>query len=180
MIEIEVRKVQGPTGKVGLVPVHLADEVELEKMPFGKAIRVEMRVPRSGPYHRLMMKAFTLIALVLNAGPGQRDWDKDRVRRRLLIHTGHADLEVLPGATKIEYGLAPEIFAVNLEPRSMAFDKMEQREAQAFFEAALIYVLSQFGPWVKGHPAWTEVVNIGAKLRLEPEEARAEVARMAA
>lgn len=168
--QVWVRKVKG-NGVVGFVPTSRADEVELERIPFGKELRADVVVPRSGPYHRMMMSAFTLIANVLNSGPGEKDWDRDKVRKRLLIHTGYADIELLPGATKRLYGIDPKVPAVNLEPRSMAFDAMEQDEAERFFEAALIYVLAEFGQWVSQHPDWRQVLNIGAKLRLVPEAA---------
>lgn len=163
-----LRKVQG--GRIGFVPTDRADEIELERLPFGRDLRAEITVAQSVPYHRMMMKAFTLIANVLNGGPGDKDWDRDKVRRRLLIHTGYADIEVLRPATLEQYGLGSKLPAVNLEPRSMAFDSMEFDERVRFFEAALLYVLGEFGAWVTKHPDWVQVQNIGSKLHLPTQK----------
>lgn len=166
-----LRKVQG--SRIGFVPADRADEIELERLPMGRDLRADVVVPRSGPYHRMMMSAFTLIAHVLNSGPTDKTWDRDRVRKRLLVQLGYADAELLRPSTKALYGFAPGVPMVGLEAKSMAFDAMEQDEAERFFEAALLYVLSEFGTWVRDAPEWREIENIGAKLRLVPHEVAA-------
>lgn len=169
--QIFLRKVQGT--RIGFIPASRADEIELERLPMGRDLRADVVVPQSGPYHRMMMATFTLIASILNSGPTGRDWDLNKVRKRLLIQTGYADVDPLSTSTRSLYGFAPHVPLVHLEPRSMAFDAMEHDERVRFFEASMLYVLVEFGAWVKDHPDWQEVQNIGAKLRLVPQEVAA-------
>lgn len=163
MAKLTLRKVQGQ--RIGFVPADRAAEIEAEKLPLGRRLKAEITNPRNTRHNGLMFAAFTLLADVLNSGPGRRDWDQNSVRRRLLIVTGHADTFVVPAALARDYGLPEGVPVIGFEPRSMAFDSMDQEEASRFFDRAMAYVLTEFGAWVRGHPAWAEIEEIGAKVR---------------
>lgn len=167
MARLRLRKVQG--ARVGFIPVDLAAELEAEKLPVGRDLKAEITAPRSLKHNGLMFAVFTLLAGVLNGGPGRRDWDQNSVRRRLLIVTGHADTFTVPAALARDYGLPAGLPVIGFEPRSMAFDSMDQDEASRFFDKAMAYVLNEFGGWVREHPHWAEIEAIGASMHLRAE-----------
>lgn len=169
-MKLTVKKVGGKNA-VGFVPANRAAEIEAAKLPFERLLRAEIVRPRSGKHNGLMFAFFTLVANVLNAGPGKKDWDQNSVRKRLLIVTGYADIYQLPASARALYGIPEGLPAVAFEPKSMAFDSMEQNEASRFFDRAVAYVLSEFGDWCRQHPDWTEVEAIGRKLELTGEAA---------
>ncbi len=165
MSRMVLKRVDGAKS-VGFVPADAASEVEARKFPRDRRLRAEVTTPRSLKFNGLMFSAFTLLAEVLNTGPGRRDWDQNSVRRRLLIVTGYADTFTVPAALARDYGLPEALPVIGFEPRSMAFDSMDQAEASRFFDRAMAYVLAEFGAWVRDHPSWGEIVAIGHKLAL--------------
>lgn len=171
MARMRLRKVKG--SRVGFVPADRAAEAEAEKLPMGRILKAEITNPRNVKHNGLMFVAFTLLANVLNSGTGRHDWDQNSVRRRLLIVTGHADTFTIPAALARDYGLPEGLPVIGFEPRSMAFDSMDQDEASRFFDRAMAYVLSEFGEWVRSHPEWAEIEAIGAKLHLTPDTEKA-------
>lgn len=54
-------------------------------------------------------------------------------------------------------------------PQSMAFERMDQREAHRFFEEALAYILREFA-WAEGHPAWGALLETVGMMAPAPEE----------
>ena len=169
MARLALRKVKGT--RIGFVPANRAAEVEAEKLPTGRILKADITNPRNVKFQGLMFAAFTLLADILNSGPGRRDWDQNSVRRRLLIVTGHADTFTVPATLARSYGLPEALPVIGFEPRSMAFDSMDQDEASRFFDKAMAYVLSEFGDWTRTHEAWAEIEAIGATLRLhQPAE----------
>jgi len=159
MPKLQLKKAQGRSG-VGFVPANKASEVEAEGFPMGRVLRAEITTPRSIKHNGLMFQFFTLLAKVLNSGPGEKHWDQNSIRKRLLIMTGNADVCDLPGAVRDLYGIPRADAVVSFEPRSMAFESMDQNEASKFFNLAIAYVLNEFGAWVQDHPDWIEVRNI--------------------
>lgn len=164
MSRMTLRKVHGQSG-AGLVPANRAAQIEMDKLPVGRLLKADITNPRSTSHNGLMFAFFTLLADVLNSGPGRKDWDQNSVRKRLLIVTGHADMFVLPGAMRAAYGLPDGAHVVAFEPRSMAFDSMDQDEASRFWDRAVAYVLTEFGEWVSAHPSWREIEVMTISMR---------------
>lgn len=163
MADLIVKRVIGRAG-TGFVPADRGSEIEAEKLPLNARLRAKITRPRNRKHNGLMFGPFfTTLAAILNDGPSERQWDQDKVRKRLLAVTGHADVYPAPKAMRELYDL-PE-GACCIEPKSMAFDSMDQNEASAFYGAALDYVLSEFGDWCQQHPLWPTIEGL-----IEPKE----------
>lgn len=163
-MKLTVKKVAGHHS-VGFVPVDRAAELVAEKLPAGRRLRADIVRPRSRDHNGLMFAIFTLMAKVLNDGPGEKEWDQDSVRKRLLVILGYADFFDLPKSTRDVYGIPEGAVPFGFLPKSMNFDTMEQDEACRFFNRALAYVVNEWGDWVYDHPDWTEIERLGRDLR---------------
>ena len=101
-----------------LVPDGTESANELARLPFGKPLRCDATVPRSGPHHRLY---FSLCARIA-AGIGQEtEW----VSRAFKIEQGYYDLYKTIDGREC------------LVPRSISFSAMSQTEFSAFWERCL-------------------------------------------
>ena len=163
MPKLQLLKVMGQ--RVGFVPANAASQIEAEKFAAGRMLNANITTPRSLKHNGWAFQMFTLIAEALNAAPGARDWDQNSVRRRLQIMTGNADMVRLPPATARVYGLDPDVPTVAFEPRSMAFDSMDQAEFGRFCNLAIAYLLGEFGDLIMDAPEWSEVQAILATAR---------------
>lgn len=170
-MRLALRKVMGQ--RIGFVPADRAAEIEAEKLPMGRRLKAEITAPQNTRFNGLMFAAFSLIANVLNSGPGKRDWNQNSVRRRLLIVTGYADAYTLPSAAAADYGLPAGLPVMAFEPKSMSFDSMDADERHRFWDRAMAYVLSEFGDWTRQHPDWQEIEAIGRDMRTPAREVAA-------
>lgn len=112
-----------------LAPMTPADASALDKLPIGKALRVDVRQPRSVPHHRLY---WSMLALVCDNLDG-------------------LTTEALHGLIKLRTGYAVEIRTkrgVERVPGSIAFDKMDQGEFRAFFDKAIAFVNAEIIPGI--------------------------------
>lgn len=71
------RSSTGPT----LMPADDLSHQALEKLPFGKDIQIDAKVPRNAEFHRLVFALFGLIAKAF-------DRDPEEVRHKLLVTIG--------------------------------------------------------------------------------------------
>lgn len=138
-----------------LVPATKAAQVEMDGVKGGVSLMVAVAQPRNGKFHRLYWQFCTYVAQALNNGPGDIDWDQERVSDRLKIATGYCEIVRLPPTLAAHYGAD---FAV--KPVSISFAKMDEAKFGRFVEDALQYILKEFGPWVEGHENWTHVREI--------------------
>ena len=142
---------------MALVPATKAAEKVLLGIKFGVELGVDAAERRNRKFHRLYWGMCQYIADALNAGPTSRDWDQESVSDALKIGTGHATVRALTPAMQRHYG-AP----VALVPASISFAKMDEAQFGRFVEAAVAYVIAEFGPWVQEHEDWRHVREIVA------------------
>lgn len=116
----------------------------LGKVPNGGVVKVSFKLDRSGPQHRLFWKLCEIVAE--NTGR----YSKEGVAELLKLATGHYDILELPPDKP---GGIPKLYH---EPKSIAYDKMDQTEFQAFFNAAIDVVIQRFLP-VSGEALRREV-----------------------
>ena len=137
-------------------PANRASALEAERFPEGVRLGASMAQKRSR-FHNLYWAFCTYVANALNAGPGDIAWTQEMVSDRLKLATGRAEVVNLPQALQRHYGVSKA-----LKPSSIAFSKMDEAEFSDFAEAAISYVLTEFGPWVRDHPDWQHVREIAA------------------
>lgn len=160
MVDLVLKKVSGKTG-VGFIPADQGSEIEIGKLPMGRRLRAKVTTPRSVKHNGLMFGPFfSTLAAILNDGPSDRTWDQNKVRKRLLSATGHADIYPAPKAIREQYGLPDDAPAFCIEPQSMSFDSMDQDAASLFYEEALAYVVREFGDWCRHHPLWPTIQGL--------------------
>lgn len=142
-------------------PANKAARMEMERIPQGVRLRADMAQPRSR-FHNLYWAFCTYVAEALNNGPGELHWTQEMVSDRLKLATGRAEVVALPLALQRHYGVTHA-----LKPSSIAFSKMDEAEFSAFAEAAIAYVLTEFGAWVRDDPNWQHVREIASHAKGE-------------
>ena len=138
-------------GGVLFAPTHAA-QIELEKLPRGVPLKVEVSQPRNGKQHRLFWAFCALVAECINDGPIGGTWDGERVATMLKLATGH--VETVKLSRKDAARLGVEYAAL---PRSISFAAMDGTAFGAFMDAAFIYVRDELCPWIQDAPAWAEI-----------------------
>lgn len=139
----------------GFAPYTRGGALEAEKIPQGARVHADIRQPRNGKFHRLYWQFCTFIAQALNDGPGEIEWTQEMVSDRLKIATGRADVVELPPSLQRRYNAR-----VAVKPQSISFATMDEREFGAFVEAAMKYILTEFGTWIADHEDWKNVRDI--------------------
>lgn len=135
-------------------PASKAAALEAERFPEGVRLGADMAQRRSR-FHNLYWAFCTYVSEALNNGPGDLHWTQEMVSDRLKLATGRAEVVALPPALQRHYGVTHA-----LKPASIAFSKMDEAEFSAFAEAAISYVISEFGQWVQDDPRWRHVREI--------------------
>lgn len=130
-----------------LIPASAAEACQIERLPVGKPLRVQVAVPRGSKFHRLTWAFFNLVAEALNAGPSAAPWRAFDVKAHLLVATGHCR-EIKAGGR------------VGFVPISTAFEAMTQDEYGKWFDAALLYVRDHLCRWIQDSDEWPEIVKI--------------------
>ena len=138
-----------------LVPASRAALDELQRLRDGANLLADVRQPRNVKHHRMFWALCTYVANALNAGPGETEWTQELVADRLKIATGRAEVLALPAGLRAHYGAE-----VAVKPASISFAAMDQAEFAAFANAAVRYLLAEFGPWIAEHPDWRHVQDI--------------------
>lgn len=138
--------------------------LELARLPKGKLIRVEAKVPRHGKHHRLICKAFSLVAEALNEGPTNQQWDVEGVMEYVKLATGHIEIFKLPKKAARKYGTE-----TGVRPKSIAFDKMDQSAFETFAYQALTLIRDELAPWLEDAPQWIEIQDIFRRAKLEEQ-----------
>ena len=119
------------------------DKEMLDSIPVDEDIKLVVTVPRNLKFHK---KFFVLLGVIL-------DYMDERTRLELNVHT----VEELLNRLKIDLGLYT-LFIVGpgstlpegtpiYQPDSISFDKMDEPEFVAFFEAAERWIAETYG-WV--------------------------------
>lgn len=138
-------------GEYRLAAASRADALNLARMKKFVRLRVEVKEPRSGKFHRLIWQTFTLVAEALNAGPSTRsDWTAEDVADLAKLATGRG--RVLPAPPRVP---APTIFI----PASISYAAMDQAEFDAFARAFFDYI-EDLAPWLQASPQWAEIQAI--------------------
>lgn len=138
-----------------MVPPTEGDAATLAEMKQGAVYRVDMTRPRSLKHNGMAFAFFSLLAKALNKGPTREQWDQDKVRRRLLIALGYAEVFKVPARMAEHYGTP-----VAIVPRSMSFENMDQDEFGRFVDQSLEYVVQEFGDWLYQAEEWKAVLDI--------------------
>lgn len=143
-----------------LVPDDTASAIELSRLPFGRTIRIEARVPRHGKHHRGVWKLFALTAQALNDGPspGAAQWTSEGVAELVKIGTGHVEYFKLRPKDAKRYGTD-----VGIRPASISFEAMDQSDFDKFSDAALVYIRSELCPYIETSPYWVEINRLITK-----------------
>lgn len=118
-----------------LVPASKAAAMEMERIPEGKAVKVEAVQPRNGKFHRLMWSLYTYVASALNDGPSNKHWTPEDVSIHVKLATGHTKPIKLAGQTYYV-------------PESISYAAMDQIAFSAFAEAAMQYIRDDLCPWI--------------------------------
>jgi hypothetical protein len=88
------------------------------KLPFGKTVRVEVKQPRNGGFHKLYWALCARIA----EGLGRDDIDAEKISDTFKRATGHYDI------------LKTKSYGDIIIPRSISWAKCDQTEFSTFFE----------------------------------------------
>lgn len=133
-------------------------------MPHGVALKVEVRQPRNGKFHRLSWALFTLAAEAMNDGPAPsvKEWTAEDVCELVKIATGHVDRLKLPKKAAGRYGCE-----YALRPKSISYAAMDNEAFSRFMDAAMIYIRDELTPWISDSDHWPEIEKILADSRLE-------------
>lgn len=111
-----------------LAPLGPVDASAIERLPSnGKALKVKVTQPRSGPQHRLY---WTIIGLVAD---NLEDVSEDTLHDVIKLRCGYAK------AVKTRRG-------IEYVPASIAWDKMPQDEFNVFFEKAMRFICDDVIP----------------------------------
>lgn len=110
-----------------LVPVDEVGRQRLKKLE-GKRVKVDAKVPRSGPHHRLFWALATTVWQTLPESQQLRYPDVESLVAALKIIAGHRQLIVFPDGTQ------------GYVPKSIAYDRMGQEEFSAFFEKCVDFI----------------------------------------
>lgn len=137
------------------VPATKAAQIEADKIKPGVRLHGDIAARRNIKFHRLYWSFCTYVAEALNSGPGDIEWTQEMVSDRLKLATGRAEMVPLPASLQRHYGVTHA-----LKPASISFAKMDETEFGQLVEAAMNYILTEFGAWVQGHPDWVHVRDI--------------------
>lgn len=132
-----------------------AAQIELEKLPRGTLLKVDVSQPRNGKQHRLFWAFCALVAECINDGPVGGTWDAERVATLLKLATGH--VETVKLSRKDAARLGVEFAAL---PKSISFAKMDGEAFSKFMDAGFIYVRDELCGWINESPAWPEIGTI--------------------
>lgn len=110
---------------MSLVPADTDSAEILAKLPFEKALRVEVKVPRNAGRHRLFFALVHRIAKAVDVNP-------EALRDHLTVEAGHF-YEV-----KTKKG-------VRRYPKSIAWSRMDETEFRDFFEACVRVIYQDWG-----------------------------------
>lgn len=118
-----------------LVPVDEQGRQRLKKLD-GKRVKVEAKVPRSGPHHRLFWALATTVWQTLPENQQLRYPDVESLVAALKIIAGHRQLIVFPDGSQ------------GYIPKSISYDRMSQEEFAAFFEKCVDFICRTVLPGV--------------------------------
>lgn len=118
-----------------LVPISQASALEVERMPEGPLLRVDVVQPRNGKHHRLMWALYGYTAAALNDGPSGRRWTAEDVSTHVKIATGHV--------TPIR--VADSVYHV---PKSIKYAAMDESEFSVFANRVVDYIRDDLCPWL--------------------------------
>ena len=131
-------------GLSGLNPFGEEAEKLFRSMKIGDVVMVEIRRPRNPMQHRLYWQLCRTVAM--NHDTLQNE---EQVHQVIKILTGHTDI-VRVGDQLIQV------------PRSIAFDKMDQKEFDQFFERAKDVVVSELLPGVGLRELQDEILRMAS------------------
>ena len=127
----------------GLFPADAMAENAITNLPLGKTLKAEVTVPRNVDHLR---KFFALLEAVF---PHQEVYPTlDLFRKALTVALGYGD----------RYQVAPGKYF--LEPKSIAFGKMDQREFNEFYDRAVAFILEKILPGVNQADLEAQVLEI--------------------
>lgn len=113
-----------------LVPASEEGTAALRAVPEGKTCMAEIRASRSPRQHALFWKLCTMVSEA-------SDQTKENVKRNLLLEMGYADIWL------------DRKGRMHVEPKSIAWESMEQAEFNSFFQAAI----RKIAEWLGSAPA---------------------------
>ncbi len=108
-----------------LIPSDSESWAEFARVPFGKALHVEVKQPRNPGHHR---KFFTLVHRMANA----LGVNSEALRDHLTVRAGHVNI------VKTKDGIREY-------PASIAFAKMDQTEFNQFFNRCVVTIAEDWG-----------------------------------
>lgn len=146
----------------GLFPASALEASQVEGLPVGVPLRVEVKRPRSGKHHRLMWAIFSAAADALNNGPASDggEWDAERVCDVCKVGAGYA-WKRRATAYECEANGVPHGSWV-MSPASISFKSMDETEFRKFAMAACRY-LSELAPYWLDSPAGQECALVLAE-----------------